>query len=130
MPQVNEHDAALTEILRQRGMTRAELADRAGMPLADLKKLRRRIGRGFNPRRAFRVERVLECPIWTPAAEFHRRMRIQRFLGMDILTVPVDVLRKQACALGVRRTQGWWGKRRLFAHIEKHLNQIESPSHP
>lgn len=105
--------ATLKRFFQERGLSRREVAARAGIRL---KTLREQLAKGF-PRRRLRLvmETALDAPIWTDEAEFIRRKALRARLHFDPWTIRAEELRRQMSRLEIK---GWRDKRKRRELIE------------
>ena len=69
----------LDSFIRESGLTPEALAEKAGITLKTAAMVLR--GWASTPRMRRRFELALDCPIWTPAAEFERQQKLVEWLG-------------------------------------------------
>jgi len=105
--------ATLKRMFKERGLSRREVAARAGIRLSTL---RVHLSMGF-PRRRLRLvmETALDASIWTSEQEFIRRKALRARLHFDPWTIRAEELRRQMSRLEIK---GWRDKRKRRELIE------------
>jgi transcriptional regulator with XRE-family HTH domain len=96
---VNAIQQTLRKLLKERGMTFADLALATGLSESSVEDQLH--GRVHFHRRAWKIESVLNTPIWTPAERFAELRRCSSLIGVDVMLTGFQELRRRAIALKV-----------------------------
>lgn len=116
---VNEKAALVSSLLRARGWSINDLAEAAGLGFDATRFILYRYQ--VSPRRAWKIERVLNAAIWTEPQRFRNLSLASDFLGVDFVTVGFHELRKAAANRGVKATRRISKKADLLVCVLAHL---------
>jgi transcriptional regulator with XRE-family HTH domain len=117
---VNEKAALVKRLLGQRGWTIADLAREIGLGYDAVRFILYRYQ--VSPRRAWKIERVLDSAIWTPPERFRKLISASKYLEADFVLMGFHVLRKRAAAIGVPATRRLTNKNDLLKAVLAHFD--------
>lgn len=109
--------------MKARGMSMADLAKATGLSVPTI---RLQVTYARYPRRAYKIEKALNAPIWTDIDRFNDLRRASVLLGVDFILTKFHPLRSAAVAKGVRHTRSVTHKDALLTLVLAHLAKLET----
>lgn len=120
----NEKLQAIHGLLAEKSWTMADLCSHAKVSRLALRLLV--YENQMNVRRAYKIEKALNAPIWTAADKFADLSRASDFLGVDFVLTKFHPLRSAAVAKGIRHTRSVTNKNTLLKLVLAHLANLET----